>query len=107
MSATCFSPSPAHRQKTSIMPQIHLAERNVFVYDASVDPPLVVAGCHQFGTTTHAELYHCLGICFQEPRSGEFRLYDGQSQILLNDGTILAIGNYFVIALGSITISQR
>jgi hypothetical protein len=93
-----------HQQKASIIPQIILAERNIFVCDVSVGHPLVVVGYRQFGTTTHAELYRChLGICFQEPRRGEFRLSDSHDQILINDGIILAIGDHFVVTLGNLS----
>lgn len=79
------------------MPVAQLAVRNVFIYDRSQCPPLVVAGCRQFGRMTNAELYSCLWICFQQPRQGEFRLSDG-TNILPRDENVLAIGNYFVIS---------
>ena len=85
------------------MPQILLEERNVFIYDATVTPPTLVAGCRQFDNqpTTNSELYMCLSICFREPREGEFRLMAELDQSLLpNDGGILRTGNYFVVTSG-------
>jgi hypothetical protein len=81
------------------MPQIALAQRNVFVYDASATP-LLVAGCCQFGSTTTSELYICLNICFQQPRSGECRLMAQDKSFLSNDGTILPNGSYYVVSRG-------
>ena len=81
------------------MPQIALAQRNVFVYDAST-APLVVAGCCQFGSTTNSELYMCLNICFQQPRAGEFRLMAQDQSFLPNDGSILPHGSYYVVTAG-------
>jgi hypothetical protein len=79
------------------MPQIALGQRSVFVYDASVTPSLVVAGCCQFGGTTNSELYMCLNICFQQPRGGEFRLMAEDQSLLPNDGSILQSGSYYVV----------
>jgi hypothetical protein len=79
------------------MPVVQLAPRNVFVYDGTQQPPLLVAGCRQFGRMTNAELYSCLGICFQQPMPGQFRLFDG-TNILPNNGNMLVMGNYFVVS---------
>lgn len=88
------------------MPVAQLAVRNVFIYDGSQQPPLVVAGCRQFGRITNAELYSCLGICFQQPRIGEFRLSDG-TNIIPSDENILAIGDYYVISGSTLKMLQR
>jgi hypothetical protein len=83
------------------MPVAQLAVRNVFVYDGTQQPPLLVAGCRQFSSMTNAQLYSCLGICFREPCLGEFRLAD-TTNVLPCDENILPIGNYFVISQGTI-----
>lgn len=80
------------------MPQIALVPRNVFVYDASVNPMVLIAGCHQFGHFTNAEFYFCLGICFQQPHPDDFRLLADDQTILQNDGNILPVGQYYVIS---------
>lgn len=80
------------------MPQIALVPRNVFVYDASVNPMVLVAGCHQFGHFTNAEFYFCLGIFFQQPTPDDFRLLADDQTILPNDTTILPPGQYYVIS---------
>ena len=76
-----------------------LAPRNVFVYDGTQQPPLLVGGCRQFGRMTNAELYSCMALCFQTPQPGHFRLWNGTS-ILPADGNILQMGNYFVVLPG-------
>jgi len=84
------------------MRQISLAQRNVFVYDASgPQAPTLVAGCRQFGGTTNAELYFCLGMCFQRPRAGEFRLVLLDGTILPNDSNTLPVGDYYVATPGT------
>jgi len=85
------------------MPYARLAARNVFIYDATQQPPLLVAGCRQFGRMTNAELYFCMGICFQQPPPGQFRLSDGPN-ILPNDNNILTAGNYFIISPGTVLL---
>jgi hypothetical protein len=89
-------------QQFADMPQVVLEERNVFIYDASVTPPTIVAGCHQFDNqpTSNSELYMCLSICFREPRQGEFRLMAEDQSLLPNDGGTLRTGNYFVVTSG-------
>ena len=80
------------------MPAITLATRNVFVYDATGASSILVAGWRQYGTLTNNEFYSCLALCFDQPIPNNFRLMDGSQTILPNDGTILPVGNYFVIA---------
>jgi len=81
------------------MPVATLAVRNVFIYDGTRQPPLLVAGCRQFGRMTNAELYSCVAICFEQPRPHQFRLSDG-TNILPNDDALLPIGQYFVVSPG-------
>lgn len=88
---------PRRPEELRTMPQIALGPRNVFVLDGSVTPSSVVAGCCQFGGTTNSELYMCLNICFQQPRSGEFRLMAEDRSLLPNDGSILPAGSYYVV----------
>jgi len=80
------------------MPQIALVQRNVFVYDASIAPMVLVAGCHQFGHFTNAEFYFCVSLCFQQPHLGNFRLLGDDQNILPMDGAILPAGQYYVIS---------
>jgi hypothetical protein len=49
--------SEIFRHICSDMPQVLLEERNVFIYDGSVTPPMLVAGCRQFDnqSTTNSE----------------------------------------------------
>jgi len=83
------------------MPVARLAPRNVFIYDGSQQPPLLVGGCRQFGRMTNAELYSCMRLCFQIPPPGQFRLWNGTS-ILPVDGNILPMGSYFVVTLSAL-----
>ena len=88
-------PSPTFSCRAT-MPVAQLAPRNVFIYDGTQQPPLLVGGCRQFGRMTNAELYSCIGLCFQTPQPGQFRLWNGTS-ILPVDGNVLQMGNYFVV----------
>lgn len=60
-----------------------------------------MAGCRQFGRMTNAELYSCMGICFQEPPPGQFRISNG-TNILADDNSLLSAGRYFVISAGMV-----
>jgi len=84
------------------MPQSGLP-RNVEVYDLS-DPDgnrELVAGLAQLGTTTIAEFYQCLEICFQVPQPLSFRLVDEQDVVLARESgnMIVPVGTYAVISL--------
>lgn len=84
------------------MPQSGLP-RNVEVYDLS-DPDgnrVLVAGLAQLGTTTIAEFYQCLEICFQIPLPLSFRLVDQQDVVLEREpGNVnVPVGTYAVISL--------
>jgi hypothetical protein len=84
------------------MPQSGLP-RNVEVYDLS-DPDgnrELVAGLAQLGTTTIAEFYQCLEICFQVPQPLSFRLVDDQDVVLARESgnMIVPVGTYAVISL--------
>jgi hypothetical protein len=84
------------------MPQSNLP-RNVYVYDSNVSQdatPILLAGFFQFGHTTGAEFYSNLEICFQQPQPFNFRLIDTNGVILPRDGSITAIGNYYVVSAG-------
>ena len=83
------------------MPVAQLAVRNVFIYDGSQQPPLLVAGCRQFGRMTNTDLYSCMGICFEQPRLSQFRLSNG-TNILPNDDNLLPAGHYYVISSGTV-----
>jgi hypothetical protein len=83
------------------MPVVQLAARNVFVYDSSVNPPIVVAGCRQWGDMTTEDFFLCLGFCFEEPIPGQFWLADATNNIITPDNTILQPGEYHVISTGS------
>jgi hypothetical protein len=85
------------------MPVAALAARNVFIYDGTRQPPLLVAGCRQFGRMTNAELYSCAAICFEQPRPRQFRLSDG-TNVLSNDDTLLPTGQYFVVSPGMVLL---
>ena len=77
--------------------------RNTFVYDANVpqgDRPLLVAGFMQLGRTTGEDVYFCLGLCFAQPRAGEYRLLSTTGTILPRDGTIVTPGTYSVVTAG-------
>jgi hypothetical protein len=81
------------------MPQSQFP-RNVFVYDANVPQgtnPVLVAGRNQFGLTDGSEFYFSLELCFQQPQASTFRLMDTDGTILARDGTIVPIGNYYVV----------
>lgn len=85
------------------MPQISLAPRNVFVFDGTTSPPNLVAGFHQFGSTTSAEFYYSLNICFYQPAGSQYRLRSESGTLVQNDQTVLPLGNYFVVSIGTTT----
>ena len=77
--------------------------RNAQVWDATKQPPELVAGLMQFGHTRVAEFYACLEICFQQPPPGQFRVCDGLGTVLSRDNpnTLVPITDYYVVSLGN------
>ena len=76
--------------------------RNVQVYDLA-DPGgarVLVAGLMQLNTTTVADLYRCLDICFQAPQSPNFRLVNVHGIILDRNpgGSIVPVEDFAVIS---------
>lgn len=71
------------------------------MYDSSVNPPIIVAGCRQWGNMTTEDFFLCLGFCFEEPIAGQFWLADASSNIVTSDNTILQPGEYHIISTGS------
>jgi len=80
--------------------------RNVSVFDANVPQltqPVLVGGMMQLGSTTGQEFYFCLQLCFSAPRNGQFTLLHDSGLVLPCDNTMVPIGNYFVVAQGSLS----
>lgn len=85
------------------MPQVMLADRNVFVYDGTTRT--LVGGCHQFGTTSIAEFFFCLRFFIVAP--ADFQLYheEDAQYITSDDQGDLQLGNYVVCSLGTFWLS--
>ena len=83
------------------MPQVTLAQRNVFVYESDGTTRTLVGGCHQFGTTTIAEFFFCLRLFIVTP--AEFQLYHEESTqyIAADDAGNLQLGNYIVCSIST------
>jgi len=103
-----WSPSLVSNFGKSVFPELALSmplsglPRNVQVYDLA-DPGgnrVLVAGLMQLNTTTVADLYRCLDICFQVPQSPNFRLVNVHGIVLdRNPGnSIVPVEDYAVIS---------
>lgn len=83
--------------------------RNVEVYDLSAPDGnrILVAGLAQLGTTTVAEFYQCLEICFQIPQPLTFRLANQQGVVLEREpGNVnVPIATYAVISICTLFLS--
>ena len=83
------------------MPLVEFAHRNVIVYDQTVNPPVVVAGCTQWGNMTCTDFFLCLSFCFETPFPGQFWLADRDGNIFTPTQTTFPTGEYSVIGPGS------